>query len=129
MSMKLLLALAAGVLAASPALAMSNSQIAHHTGGPIPYSQLMSTDHSGYNARSHKKGSAAASAPAATDSATSNAAATLGDQNSAGAAPAPAPAPTATPDTATTLPPASSATTTPAPAASPAPPAPAGAPR
>ena len=55
MSMKALIVTAAGVLTVSPAFAMSNSQITHHTGGPIPYSQFVSMDKSGYNARSHHK--------------------------------------------------------------------------
>ena len=59
MSMKIVLVAAASVLAVSPALAMSNSQIVHHTGGPIPYSQLVSMDKSGYSARSHKSKKAA----------------------------------------------------------------------
>lgn len=59
MSMKAILVTAAGVLAVTPAFAMTNSQIVHHTSGPIPYSQLSSNDRAGYNARSHKKAKAA----------------------------------------------------------------------
>ena len=61
MSMKIVLVAAASVMAVTPALAMSKSQITKHSGGPIPYSQLSSMDKSGYNSRSHKGHKAAAS--------------------------------------------------------------------
>ena len=125
MPMKLVLVAAASVLTVSPAFALSNSQIVKHTSGPIPYSQLTSTDRSGYNARSHKS-KAAASTPAATDSSTSSTAATLGDQTSE--APA-APAPAATPDTAATPAPAANAATAPGPDVSTSPPATTGSPQ
>jgi hypothetical protein len=98
MSMKVVLVAAASVMAVSPALAMSKSEIVNHTGGPIPYSQLVSMDKSGYSARAHKhhkKSAAKGEATAANAPAGANA--TLGDQNAAPAAPpeaaAPAPAP------------------------------------
>ena len=84
MSMKVVLVAAASVLAVSPAFAMSNSEIVHHTGGPIPYSQLVSMDNSGYSARSHKSKKAAA-----------NTTATAADQSAAPAAPTPSAAPDA----------------------------------
>ena len=54
MSFKAILAAGAGVLTVSPAFALTNSQIIHHTGGPIPYSELTppSSSSPGYNARS-----------------------------------------------------------------------------
>ena len=119
MSMKALLVTAAGVLAVSPAFAMSNSQIVRHTSGPIPYSQLASADKSGYNARSHHKTKAAATSDTsvAANATTSPAAAPAPEQAPSSAVNAPAPA---APDTSspasTVLPPA---TVTPSPTPSP----------
>jgi len=93
MSMKVVLVAAASVMAVSPALAMSKSQIVHHTGGPIPYSQLASMDKSGYNARSHKsKKAVAADQSVAANTTTTTAPA---DQSAAPAAPTPSAAPDA----------------------------------
>ncbi len=107
MSMKVVLVAAASVMAVSPALAMSKSQAARHTGGPIPYSQLVSMDKSGYNARSHKtqKASATTGAAVAANSAAAGAApapdgsadAAANGAATTSAAPAPASAPAASP--------------------------------
>ena len=125
MSMKALFVTAAGVLAVSPAFAMSNSQIVHHTSGPIPYSQLSSMDKSGYNARSHHKGKAAAvsdttvasnASPDATAPATTPTAAPAPEAAPSGAVNPPAPAaPDPGSPAAAQLPPATVAPTTPAP--------------
>ena len=69
MSMKVVLVAAASVMTVSPALALTRSEIVHHSGGPIPYSQLMSTDKSGYNARSHRRHKASGAAVAPSSSA------------------------------------------------------------
>jgi hypothetical protein len=97
MSMKIVLVAAAGVLAVSPALAMSKNQIVHHTGGPIPYSQLASMDKSGYNARSHKKAGRTTSGADTSVAANTTTGAAPGatpspDQTTSGAVNAPAPA-------------------------------------
>jgi len=94
MSMKVVLVAAASVMAVSPAFAMSNSAIVNHTGGPIPYSQLVSMDKSGYSARAHHKSKKTA---AADQSVAANTTATPTDQTPAPAAPA-APTTSATPD-------------------------------
>ena len=101
MSMKVVLVAVASVMAVTPALAMSRSQIVNHTGGPIPYSQLVSMDKSGYNARSHKhkKASATTGEAVAANSSTSATAAPT-DQGVAPAAPAATPAPSASDTTA-----------------------------
>ena len=69
MSMKVVFVAAASVMAVSPALAMTRSEIVHHSGGPIPYSQLVSMDKSGYNARSHRRHKASGAAVASSSSA------------------------------------------------------------
>ena len=134
MSMKLLLVAAASALTVSPALAMSNSQIVKHTGGPIPYGQLVSMDKSGYNARSHKRHRSSTTDTAVAANSSTSATAAAPDQTSAAPAPSPTPdlaAPNpadAAGPAATPLPPAPSATT-PAPNTSTTPPAPAGSPQ
>ena len=121
MSMKALFVTAAGVLAVSPAFAMSNSQIVHHTSGPIPYSQLSGTDRSGYNARSHHKSKAAATsdttvASNASPDATAPTAAPAPEPTPSGAVNPPAPAaPDPGSPAAAPLPPATVAPTTSAP--------------
>jgi hypothetical protein len=118
MSMKLVLVAAASVMAVSPALAMSRSQIVNHTGGPIPYSQLVSMDKSGYNTRTHKKTKKAASSDqSVAANGASDTAATLGDQNAAPPAPTASPAPAA-PDALASPPPASPPPSAAAPSAS-----------
>ena len=96
MSMKVVLVAAASVMAVSPALAMTRSEIVHHSGGPIPYSQLVSLDKSGYNARSHRRHKASGATVAPTSAA---AGAVNAPDGSADAAANGAAAPSSTPST------------------------------
>jgi hypothetical protein len=96
MAFKVLLAAAASALAVSPAFALTNSEIVHHSGGPIPYSELVSSgpSSSGYQARGgrrHRKSTASESS-AATSTPSE---ATTGAAPSPGSEAAPAPSPDA----------------------------------
>jgi hypothetical protein len=92
MSMKVVLVAAASVMAVSPALAMSRSEIVNHTGGPIPYAQLVSMDKSGYNTKSHKHHK---KSPKSSETAAANPAPS--DQNASPSAPSASPSPDAAP--------------------------------
>jgi hypothetical protein len=114
MSMKAILVTAVGVLTVTPAFALTNSQIVHHTSGPIPYSQLSSTDRTGYNVRSHNKHTTAtASAAAAADAPAIPAPAATTESSAAAPAAAPAVGASTSLPPATTTTPSNSAVTTP----------------
>ena len=96
MSMKAILVTAAGVLIVTPAFALSNKEIVHHSGGPIPYSQFMSSpsaSSTGYNTRAQRRGK---KAPATGDSAVAADVTAIAASPDVSATPAPvAPAPAA----------------------------------
>ena len=97
MTFKVLLVTAASVLAVSPAFALTNSQIIHHSGGPIPYSELVGSGPSssaGYNTRAsrrHHKSSASSANAAQPDTSATGAQATPAPNATAPAAPPPGP--------------------------------------
>ncbi|HVV49251.1 MAG TPA: hypothetical protein VHO06_06315 [Polyangia bacterium] len=104
--MKVVIISAASLLTVTPAFALTRSEIVHHTGGPIPYSQLSSPDRSGYNARAHRgrhRRAPAGEVAANTSTAAGLNAAPGADQSATGAVNSGA---AIAPSTATTTPPA-----------------------